>query len=122
MTRRKAPVPKRPKTIERADSSQLKRPSNVQAESSFTIAERDRNKIIAWAKKQDAKAVQMQLKSGAFQDNPMVTAQLHQDVPYYGACGGALTYSFTPTSIGTVLTVTHGVTKEKLDLTDYDSW
>jgi hypothetical protein len=115
-------VPKRPKTIERADSSQLKRPSNVQAESSFTIAERDRNKIIAWAKKQDAKAVQMQLKSGAFQDNPMVTAQLHQDVPYYGACGGALTYSFTPTSIGTVLTVTHGVTKEKLDLTDYDSW
>ena len=40
--------------------------------------------------------------------------------PYFGAIGGALTYSFTPNSIGMVFTV-HACGHE-LDLTDYDSW
>ena len=40
----------------------------------------------------------------------------------YGAIGGVLTYSFTPTGVGCAITVTHGVTKEELNLTDYDSW
>ena len=39
---------------------------------------------------------------------------------YYGAIGGELTYSFTPNNLGCVVIVEHGVTKEELDLTDYD--
>ena len=39
---------------------------------------------------------------------------------YGGAIGGATTYSFTPTSLGTVFKVTHF--DETLDLTDYASW
>jgi len=100
-------------------------PSDVGVESAytiFTLTETDRQKIIAWAKKQDATAVKMQLKSGVFKDDPMTMARLRHGLPNYGACGGAITYHFTPTSLGVVLTVTHGVTKEKLDLTDYDSW
>lgn len=41
--------------------------------------------------------------------------------PYYGAIGGALTYSFTPTGIGMIVKVTHA-TGNELDLTDYDEW
>jgi len=40
--------------------------------------------------------------------------------PYEGAIGGAVTYSFTPTSIGMVVKVhAHG---HELDLSDYASW
>jgi len=38
-------------------------------QSSFSITAIDRKKIMAWAKKQDAKVVKMQLKSGQFKDN-----------------------------------------------------
>jgi hypothetical protein len=41
-------------------------------------------------------------------------------IPYQGASGGAVTYQFTPTSIGVVLKVeAYGQT---LNLTDYESW
>ncbi len=37
---------------------------------------------------------------------------------YTGAVGGRFTYSFTPTSIGTFITVTDCITKKELDLSD----
>lgn len=39
---------------------------------------------------------------------------------YAGAIGGATTYIFTPTSLGTIFKVQHFT--ETLDLTDYASW
>jgi hypothetical protein len=43
-----------------------------------------------------------------------------EEYPYSGACGGAVTMSFTQTSIGLIIKVTaYGKT---LDLTDYDSF
>jgi hypothetical protein len=42
--------------------------------------------------------------------------------PYYGAIGGGLTYSFTPTALGTIVKVTHNYTNETLDVTDYAEW
>lgn len=41
---------------------------------------------------------------------------------YAGAIGGAFTYSFTPTSIGVIVSVECGVCKEKLVLTDFNDW
>lgn len=41
---------------------------------------------------------------------------------YGGAIGGALTYSFTPTSLGIVTKVTNNFNKETIDLTNYDEW
>ena len=41
--------------------------------------------------------------------------------PYYGAIGGALTYCFTPTGIGMIVSVKHA-TGNELDLTNYDEW
>ena len=40
----------------------------------------------------------------------------------YGSIGGAYTYHFTPTSIGTVIKLENTVTKETIDLSDYDHW
>lgn len=39
-----------------------------------------------------------------------------------GSIGGLYTYSITPTSLGTIITVTNNITEEILDLSDYDSW
>ena len=44
------------------------------------------------------------------------------EVPYAGAIGGRLTYSFTPTGLGTIVVVKCGLTDEELDLTEYDLW
>jgi hypothetical protein len=41
---------------------------------------------------------------------------------YAGAIGGRFTYSFTPTSLDTIVKVTDGLTNNTIDLTDYDSW
>ena len=39
-----------------------------------------------------------------------------------GAIGGRFTYSFTVTSIGTVIKVFDNVTGEEKDFTDYSDW
>jgi hypothetical protein len=91
-------------------------------ESNFVITEEEQKRILAWFKEQEAIVVQMQQQSGRYKDNPHVQ-ELHQrGKGYYGASGGALTYHFTPTGIGTVFTVSHALTQETLDLTDYDNW
>jgi len=45
---------------------------------------------------------------------------LEPDKPYFGAIAGGMTYSFTPTGLGTIIKVKYG--NEELDLTDYDNW
>ncbi len=42
------------------------------------------------------------------------------NIPYEGAIGGGLTYSFSPTSIGIVCKVCYQ--DYELDITDYDQW
>jgi len=66
----------------------------------FNISDEDMKKIKEWNKKQNKKT----------------------GTDYYGAIGGQLTYSFTPTGLGCIVEVIHGVTKEKLDLTDVEIW
>lgn len=47
--------------------------------------------------------------------------KIHKQV-YTGACGGRYTYSFTPTSLGCVTKVKDSITKEEIDLSDYEDW
>lgn len=72
----------------------------------FSLNENQMLKLDVWLEDQNKKAAELQ-KKGA---------------PYYGAIGGAVTYSFIPTSLGIIATVKHAVTKEEIDLTDYNSW
>ena len=39
-----------------------------------------------------------------------------------GAIGGRLTFSFTPNNLGCVIKVIDNVSKQELDLTEYESW
>lgn len=75
----------------------------------FTLSSMELATIAKWAKEQDEIVVAKQKAQGNAGDRPN-----------YGAIGGELTYIFTPTSIGTIVKVVHGVTKAELDLTDYD--
>lgn len=54
------------------------------------------------------------------EQDDLVRSQQNLNEPYYGAIGGELTYSFTPTSIGVIVKVAHAVTKSKLDVSDYE--
>ena len=47
---------------------------------------------------------------------------LGQDEPYYGAIGGGVTYSFAPTGLGSILTVTETTTGKTLNVTAALDW
>lgn len=44
------------------------------------------------------------------------------DAIYTGAIGGCLTYSFTPTNLGTVVKIHHALTGNIIDVTEYELW
>lgn len=95
-------------------------PPATKIQSQFIITEEQQKRIAAWFKKQDAKAARMQQKSGQYKDWPWVQEELlRRGRAYYGTCGGGLTYHFSPVGTGAVFTVSHDLTKETLDLTEY---
>ena len=47
---------------------------------------------------------------------------LGSEEPYYGATGGGITYSFTSTSLGTIVTVKEAITGEELNVTQALNW
>jgi len=49
---------------------------------------------------------------------------IKENIPdkYTGAIGGRFTYSFTPTSIGMIVIVEDCITKQGIDLTDYEGF
>lgn len=81
----------------------------------FTLDKVQKDILALWAADQDEIARQKQLVS----DDPLIRG-MAESAAYYGACGGALTYCFTPTSIGTIIVVKHG--QAEIDLTNYDAW
>ena len=44
------------------------------------------------------------------------------DEPYYGAIGGGLTYSFMPTGLGSIVTVTETITGKTLNVSEALDW
>jgi hypothetical protein len=42
--------------------------------------------------------------------------------PYYGATGGGFSYTFIPTSLGTIITVKEAITKKELNVSDALGW
>jgi len=47
---------------------------------------------------------------------------LGDDEPYYGAIGGGVTYSFTPTGLGYILVVKEATTGKELNVTQALDW
>jgi hypothetical protein len=87
-------------------------------------------KLSTWIKEQEKIACEMQLKNvedslkERLDDKWLLSRreELKGGLAYYGAIGGALTFSFTPNSIGLGVSVAHGYTKNSIDLSDYENW
>lgn len=86
----------------------------------FSLDQTQSEKLAAWAKEQEAKALERQRKTLPPEEFDHLT--MGGKHPYTGASGGSYTYSFTPTSLGTAVKVTDNLSGETIDLTDYDSW
>lgn len=86
----------------------------------FEIDAQQMAQINAWREQMDKKAIEQQRAKMSAEDFSDLT--LDGQYPYTGAIGGGLTYSFSDTSIGTVVKVHHALTDETLDVTDYASW
>lgn len=58
------------------------------------------------------------------EQNKKLNKWLNENNPdaYSGAIGGRITYMFTPTSLGLAVQAQDNLTKEILDLTDYEDW
>ena len=76
------------------------------------LTDEQKQKLADFKKAQDNKVMQMQ------KGTPME----RNGFAYYGAIGGAYTYKIGFTSLGQYVSVVNELTKEELDLTDYDSW
>ena len=74
--------------------------------SSFRVTKKQYAKFKKWEKEQDAKVIEKQ--GGKY--------------PNYGAIGGAYTFSFSPTTVGTVFKATNSLTGETIDLSFYEDW
>lgn len=90
----------------------------------FTITDEEEQKVAVWLKEVYTKAIEEQkqkiLPSHEFYDIYKTTWDI--GYPYTGTIGGGLTYSFTPTGLGVIVTVKEAITGEELNLTDFDSW
>lgn len=47
---------------------------------------------------------------------------VNRESPYYGAIGGGLTYTFTPTGLGTFIKVKEYITQKEIDLSHCENW
>lgn len=92
----------------------------------FTVSDEDLAKIDAWLKTQVYPPIIERQRREAAAGGRLSGHEWLWDkgYPYQGACGGGLTYEFTPTSIGTVFKVRYKTFDEdvELDLTDYASF
>lgn len=84
----------------------------------FSLTEEQLAKLNVWHEEVNRRAAENQANTPIGEKFIAMGLRL----PYYGAIGGALTFSFSGTSLGTACKVQEVITGEEIDLTDYDSW
>ncbi len=93
----------KPKTIEVINGGLYYDGIKISSVGEFTIPLDQWNEIQGWLDDQDALEIEKMLNS----DDPIKRELAEDGMPYYGAIGVSATYSFTPTSLGTIVSVTH---------------
>lgn len=88
----------------------------------FSLTDEQTIKLCAWTRDQNTRAVAAQQANPPNVPRDLLESCWEDGYPYGGAIGGSLTFSFTPTSFGTTVTVTDAHTQETIDLTDYENW
>ena len=88
----------------------------------FSLSDSQIEKINNWVAQQNTIAVQRQKEIIGDNPPPHILECWDNNIPYSGASGGTLTYNFTPTSLGVVITVKSNTTQQILDVTDIENW
>lgn len=86
----------------------------------FDLTESQKVKFDEWDKTCRKRILENQKQEMSADEYELKTC--NGEHPYFGAIGGNYTWSFTPNSIGTSVSVTNNYLKETLDITEYDSW
>lgn len=90
----------------------------------FTLTQEQISRIYEWVEEENKIAIKKQ-KIAILPDNPDYDTYKYYwdyDQPYSGAVGVSPTFSFTITSIGIIIKITHPHTNSVLDITEYDMW
>lgn len=87
----------------------------------FNLTVSQKERLDKWLEGQNALAIEHQ-KEVYKQPNAIIAACWEDGFPYTGAIGGCITYHITPTSLGIAIKVTHAITKNEIDLSDYEDW
>jgi hypothetical protein len=88
---------------------------------SFSVSAEDQLKINTWLMTIIYPAiVDLQKKDPLF-SGYIIKCEDGTELPYTGACGGDVTYQFTPTSLGIVFKAVH-TSGASIDLTNYNEW
>lgn len=89
----------------------------------FSLSSEQVRRLDEWISAQNQKAVNAQ-KANPPRGVPLDLLESYWEdgFPYSGATGGCFTYSFTPTSIGVVVSVYNSHTGGTIDLTNYATW
>lgn len=85
------------------------------------ISEHTYKKLKNWISECDAKAVAKQ-RSEYKNPDAVVIACWNDGYPYFGAIGGGISYTVTPTSLGAAIKARYTYLDEELDLTEYENW
>jgi len=89
----------------------------------FEVTEAQKQKINTWLETVVyPRRVDQQRSDPTYLRIPFITESWDRGYPYEGVSGGALTYEFTPTSIGVILKVSYSKFPDSLDVTDYENW
>lgn len=88
----------------------------------FSLTDVQSAELSEWSAQQNIKAVREQKANPPDVPIDILEASWSDGYPYGGAIGGSLTFSFTPTSLGVVATVSDAHTNETIDLTAYTDW
>jgi hypothetical protein len=87
-------------------------------EVSYSLSSNQVDKLNEWREGVHLRAAALQESQGLREKYAKIGASL----PYYGTIGGAYTFSFVDTGMGTVCKVRENITGEEIDLSDYDEW
>ena len=85
-------------------------------EIAFNLNQRQLDLLNAWLREVTQRARDIQAASKGSE---------HQNLRAYvdyGAIGGGITFSFTPTSLGIICMAKEAITGEEIDLSEYENW
>jgi len=98
----------------------------------FTITQEQHRKFVQWYQELEERIARVQLESKKLFNGKELSDKTLDAIrrsleqgeprPYYGAIGGAYMFSFTATSLGSIVKVENTATGDSIDLSDYEDW